>query len=287
MTSAGLPARAMPASAQVRGPAAVSGDLRRFANLTLTLAVMEFKLRFFGSVLGYFWQLARPLLLFGVLYVIFSHVVRFNAGVQYFPAVLLTGIVMFTFFADATSSAVTSVADRENLVRKIEFPRLVVPLAAVLTAAFNLALNFVAVMVFVLATGVTPHPTWLLIPVVLAALVVFATGAAMLLSALYPRFRDVKPIWEVVLQIVFYASPILYAVEIVPDDRLRELLMLNPLGALLQQTRHWLIDPDAPGAAAVAGGAVQLLAPAAILAGTFVLGYWVFAREAPVIAEEL
>jgi ABC-2 type transport system permease protein len=279
--------KAMPTSARVRGPAAVSGDLRRFASLTTTLAVMEFKLRFFGSVLGYFWQLVRPLLLFGVLYVIFTHFVRFNAGVKYFPAVLLTGIVMFTFFADATSTAVTSVADRENLVRKIDFPRLVVPLAAVLTAVFNLTVNLIAVTVFVLATGVTPQLTWLLMPLVLVVLVFFATGMAMLLSALYPKFRDVKPIWEVALQIVFYGSPILYAIEVVSTPHLRELLMLNPLGALLQQTRHWLIDPGAPGAAAVAGGAVHLLAPAAILVGSFVLGYWVFAREAPVIAEEL
>jgi ABC-2 type transport system permease protein len=287
MTVEARPAELMPAASRVRGPAAVSGDLARFAALSWTLAVMEFKLRFFGSVLGYFWQLVRPLLLFGVLYVIFTHFVRFNAGVDYFPAVLLTGIVMFTFFADATSTAVTSVADRENLVRKIEFPRLVVPLAAVLTAAFNLALNLLAVMVFVLATGVAPHASWLLVPVLVVLLVVFATGVSMLLSALYPKFRDVKPIWEVALQVIFYASPILYAIEVVPKPSLREPLMLNPLGALLQQTRHWLIDPNAPSAAEAAGGSVRLLIPAAILVGSFALGYWVFAREAPSIAEEL
>jgi ABC-2 type transport system permease protein len=280
-------AEAMPPESRVRGPAAFSGDLHRFLSLTRTLAVMEFKLRFFGSALGYFWQLVRPLLLFGVLYVVFTHFVRFNAGVHFFPAVLLTGIVMFTFFGDATSGAVTSVIDRENLVRKIEFPRLVVPLAVVLTAAFNLALNLLAVMVFVLAIGVKPHATWLLVPLLLLALVVLTTGVAMLLAALYPRFRDIKPIWEVVLQVVFYGSPILYALEVVPDGRIREALMLSPLGAILQQARHWLIDPEAASAATAAGGATRLLVPAAILLGLLALGLWVFAREAPRIAEEL
>jgi ABC-2 type transport system permease protein len=282
-----VPAGAMKPAVRVHGPGAFSGDLRRFFSLVWTLAVLEFKLRFFGSALGYFWQLVRPLLLFGVLYVVFTHFVRFNRGVPYFPAILLTGIVMFTFFADSTSGAVTSVIDRESLVRKIEFPRLVVPLAVVLTAAFNLGLNLLAVMVFVLATGVTPQWTWLLVPVLLLALVAFATGAAMLLSALYPRFRDIRPIWEVALQVLFYGSPILYAIEIVPDNRIREALMLSPLGAILQQTRHWLIDPHAPSAATVIGGSARLLVPAAILVGAVGLGLWVFAREAPRIAEEL
>jgi ABC-2 type transport system permease protein len=280
-------AQAMRPETRVRGPAAVSGDPRRFVSLVWTLAVLEFKLRFFGSALGYFWQLVRPLLLFGVLYVVFTHFVRFNAGVPYFPAVLLTGIVMFTFFGDATSGALTSVIDRESLVRKIEFPRLVVPLSVVLTASFNLGLNLLAVMVFVLAVGVTPQLTWLLMPLLLLALIALATGAAMLLSALYPRFRDIRPIWEVFLQLLFYASPILYALEIVPDPKIREALMLSPLGAILQQTRHWLIDPNAASAAQAIGGGARLVVPAAILVGTFALGYWVFAREAPRIAEEL
>ena len=99
---------------------------------------MEFKLRFFGSVLGYFWQLMRPLMLFGILYVVFTQFVRLGEGVHYYPAILLTGIVLYTFFADATSGSVTAVLDRENLVRKIEFPRLVVPLSVITLAYFNL-----------------------------------------------------------------------------------------------------------------------------------------------------
>jgi ABC-2 type transport system permease protein len=281
------PATAMPPEARVVGPAAVSGDLRRFASLTWALAVTEFRLRFFGSALGYLWQLLRPLLLFGVLYVVFAHFVRFNEGVEHFPAVLLTGIVMFTFLADATGAAVTSVVDRENLVRKIEFPRLVVPLASVLTASFNLGLNLLAVMVFVLAMGVTPMWSWLLVPLLLLALVALAVGIAMLLSALYPKFRDLKPIWEVALQVLFYGSPILYALEVVPDESIQKAILINPLAALLQQTRHWLIDPDAPSAAEAIGGAERLLLPTGITLAVIAVGAWVFAREAPRIAEEL
>jgi len=215
---------------------------------------MEFRVRFFGSALGYFWQLIRPLLLFGVLYIVFTEFVRFNEGVPHFPIALLAGIVLFTFFADATSGAVTSVLDREGIVRKIQFPRLVVPLSVVTTAIFNLAVNFVAVMVFVIASGVEPRFSWLLVPIPLLVLAVLATGVATLLSALYVRFRDVRPIWEVVLQILFYGSPILYAIEVVPNEAIQRALMLNPIGAVIQQTRHWLVGGTAPSAAEAAGG---------------------------------
>jgi ABC-2 type transport system permease protein len=272
---------------EVRGPTAVSGDPRRFAALTIHLAAMEWKLRFFGTALGYLWQLVRPLLLFGVLYVVFTQFVKLNAGVDFFPAVLLSGIVLYTFFSDATSLAVTSVLDRESLVRKIQFPRLVVPLSVVGTAMLNLGANLLAVLVFVLASGVSPRIEWLLAIPLVAVLILFATGTASLLSALYPRFRDIKPIWEVVVQILFYASPILYAIEVVPDRTFQKLIMLNPIAAVMQEFRHVVIDPAAPSAADAIGDAALLLVPAAIVLGTLALGLWVFAREAPRIAEEL
>jgi ABC-2 type transport system permease protein len=272
---------------EVRGPTAVSGDPRRFAALTVHLAAMEWKLRFFGTALGYLWQLVRPLLLFGVLYVVFTQFVKLNAGVDFFPAVLLSAIVLYTFFSDATSQAVTSVLDRESLVRKIQFPRLVVPLSVVGTAMLTLAANMLAVLVFVLASGVRPRVEWLLAIPLVAVLIVFATGTASLLSALYPRFRDLKPIWEVVVQVLFYATPILYAIEVIPDRSFQKLIMLNPIAAVIQEFRHVVIDPAAPSAADAIGKPALLLIPAAIVLGTLALGLWVFAREAPRIAEEL
>jgi ABC-2 type transport system permease protein len=207
--------------------------------------------------------------------------------VRFYPAVLLTNIVMFGFFADATSAAVASLVDRENLVRRIEFPRLVVPLAVMLTAYFNLVLNLLAVLVFVLITGVEPRWEWLLFPLVLVALGALAGGLSMLLSALYVRFRDMKPIWEVVLQALFYATPILYVIETLPTAKLQHLLMLSPVAALLTEVRHVFIDPQAPSATAAAGGTLRLLIPIVIVLVLLVVGFWVFNREAPRIAEEL
>ena len=269
-----------------RGPSALGDDLRRFWSLTITLAATDFKLRFFGSVLGYLWTLVRPLLLFGVIYVVFTEIVRFGAGVEHYPVYLLTSIVLFSFFGEATSRGVTSLVERENLLRKIRFPRLVIPLSVALASLFNLLANMIAVFVFVFISGIDPRPDWVQVPLLIAMLVVLATGVTMLVSALYVRYRDMDPIWEVALQVLFYASPILYVITFVPEE-FRKLAASNPIATILTQMRHALIDENAPTAPTVLGGWVELLIPVGIVVAIFVVGFWVFFRETPRIAENL
>jgi ABC-2 type transport system permease protein len=276
--------------APIKGPSALGTDPRRFIRLTLALAVTDFKLRFFGSALGYLWQLMRPLMLFGVLYVVFSIFLDFGGPEKYYPVALLLGIVLFTFLSEATGGSVRSLVLRENLVRKIEFPRLAVPLSTVLTALFNLSLNLVPVLVFLLASGGTPRWTWLEVPFLVALLVVFTLGLAMLLSALFVRYRDVEPIWDVVLQVTFYATPIFYTLQTVADkssERVAQLLMCNPFAAILQQFRYAFIDPSYQSAATAMQTAALLLIPIGIIVVIVALGARVFSREAPRVAEDL
>jgi ABC-2 type transport system permease protein len=279
---------APPSGQPIKGPSALGDSPHRLWHLTRTLAVSEFKLRFFGSVLGYLWQLIRPLLLFGVLYVVFTQIVRIGGDVELYPVALLLGIVLFTFFSEATGGAVTSLVDREALIRKVDFPRLAVPLATVLTALFNVALNLVAVLVFLLIAGGSVRVTWLEVPLLVGALAVFGVGLAMLLSVLYVRYRDVKPIWDVVLQLLFYGSPIFYPIDAVLErsELAAKLLLLNPFAAVLQQARHALVAPSHPTAPDVLGWPLAL-APLAIGAGLLVLGFAMFTRRAPHVAEQL
>jgi ABC-2 type transport system permease protein len=271
---------------EMKGPSALGGDPRRFLQLVWIIAATDFKLTYFGSVLGYLWSLMRPLMLFGVLYVVFSEIVKFGAGIPDYPMVLLLNIVLFTFFAEATLACVTAVVNRESLVRKMHFPRLVIPLATVLTAAFNLAVNLLAVFGFLLVYGITPRASWLLLPLVVFALVLFTTGVGLALSALYVRYRDVLPIWSVISTILFYGSPVLYTVESVPESA-QTAYLVNPLAALLELARKATIDPEAPGLTEIAGGAAGWLLPTAVIALVCVAGFWLFARDAPRVAEEL
>ena len=274
----------------IKGPSALGSDPRRLWQLSLLLAVTEFKLRFFGSVLGYLWQFMRPLLLFGVLYVVFSVFLDVDTDVPFYAVSLLLGIVLFNFFAEATAGSVRSLVERENLVRKIEFPRLAVPISRVLTALMNLALNLLPVLIFLLAAGGRPRWSWLELPFVLAFLAMFALGIAMAVSALFVRYRDVEPIWDVVTQVMFYGSPILYTLPIVADkagEQIAHLLAVNPFTAALQQARYALFGPGHESAAEAIGGDVRLLVPVTITLLTFAVGFLVFDRRAARIAEDL
>jgi ABC-2 type transport system permease protein len=274
------------AVARYRGPSALGDDLRRFWSLTYTLAATDFKLRFFGSALGYLWTLARPLLLFGTLYFVFTKIVKFGEGVEHYPVYLLSAIVLFTFFSETTTRGVNSLVERENLLRKIRFPRMVIPLSVALHSLFNLGLNLIVVFVFIFASGIEPTLDWLQIPLLVGMLVFFATGVTMLLSALYVRFRDMQPIWEVAVQLLFYGSPVIYVIDTVPES-VRELVMFNPIASILTQWRHAVIDQEAPTAGTAIGGLELLVVPVAIVAAVFALGLWVFTRETPRIAENL
>jgi ABC-2 type transport system permease protein len=148
-------------------------------------------------------------------------------------------------------------------------------------------LNLVAVTVFMLVSGVEVRWTWLMLVPLLLLFTVFVAGIAMLLSALYVRFRDIRPIWDVALQVLFYGTPILYPIETVPEGKLRSALMCNPLASVVQEVRHFVIDPDAMTAAEVLGAPWRLVIPLGIVILTCVVGFWYFNRQAPQIAEEL
>jgi ABC-2 type transport system permease protein len=269
-----------------RGAPVVGDDVRRFLSLTWTLAATDFKLRFYGSILGYVWTLARPFMFFGVVFFVFTEIVGLDANVHNYGVYILFGLVIFQFFSEATGNCVPSLVTRESLLRKMRFPRLVIPLSVVLTALFNLATTLTAATIFAVASGVYPGWTWFqLIPLV-ALVAVLATGVGMLLSALFVRYRDIQPIWDVTTQMLFYASPILYVSTMVPEEYQRP-YHANPIASVLAQVRHAVVDPTAPTAAETIGGSVRLLIPLAIVVVVFVLGLWVFNREGPRVAENL
>ena len=280
-----MSAAAQPAALQdVRGPSALGGRAGRFFTLTWLLSVTEFKLNYFGTVFGYLWSLMRPLLLFAVLYTVFTRIIRFD--VPNYAQLLLLNLTLYSLFSESTTRAVRSVVNNENIVRKMQFPRLVIPLSVVLTGIFNLCLSLIAVFIFLLATGVEPRLTWLALPLIVAVLVALTIGVSLLVSALFVFFRDIFQMWSVLVLVLFYGSPVLWPVEILPDS-MRFLLFVNPFAPLLEEARILMIDPGAPSPVDAAGSVFGIIAPAAIVIAVCAIGFWTFVRTAPRVAEEL
>jgi ABC-2 type transport system permease protein len=225
-------------------------------------------------------------MLFGVTYFVFTRVGGFGDGVRDYGVYLLTSIVLWTFFTEATTGAASSVLRAQDLIRKLRFPRLVIPLAVVLKAVFNLGMNLVAVAILLAIAGVRPRLSWLELPLLIAFLVAFAAGIGMLVSALYVRFRDVAQLWAVLNQLLFFGSAVLYVITQFPEG-VQRAMVANPLAMVFTEMRHALIDPSAPTAADVAGGPVRLLIPLAVVAAVLALGAWVFARMSRTMAEDL
>jgi ABC-2 type transport system permease protein len=272
----------------VPGPSALGGGTRRAFELLYVIAVNDFKKTYLDTALGYLWSLARPLLTFAVLLAVFTHVFHFAAKVPHYPGFLLFNVVLFGFFSEATTVAVGSIVGHEAVVRKTQFPRLVIPLAVVFTALFNLALNLVVAFILILAVGISPTWTWLLLPVILMLLFVFTTAVAMIVSALYPRFRDVSLIWSVLSLALFYATPVLYPLSLVSSSFFRNLIALNPLTPIFTLAQKWITEPSGPWPGSDAmGGPVRLVISLLLYAAVCALAVWIFRREAPRIAEEL
>ena len=280
-------AGSVPELRDVPGPSALGGGLRRAWELLWLIAVTDFKRSYFGTVLGYLWSVARPLMMFAVLLTVFTHVFRLNTTVLHYPVFLLLNIVLFTFFQEATGLAVGSIVGHEAVVRKTQFPRLVIPLAVVTTCLLNLGPNLLVAFVFILGYGVSPVWTWLLLIPLLLLLFIFTTAVSMIVSALYPRFRDLGIIWTVFAMALFYGTPVLYPITAL-HQRLRDLIAFNPLTPIFDLVHRWVTDPQAPlpGTAAT-GGPWRLAASIAIFVTVCGLSVWIFRREAPRIAEEL
>ncbi len=245
----------------------------------------DFKVRYQGSVLGYFWSLLKPLFLFAILYVVFTYIIPLGKDVEHYPVYLLLGIVLWNFFTEATMQGASSVVARGDLIRKISIPRYLVVIASSLSAMINLGLSLIVVFVFALLNGVMPSFTWLLIIPIVLELYVFALGASFLLSAMYVKFRDITYIWEIVLQAGFYASAIIFPLTLVPGE-LQKWFFLNPIVQIIQDAR-WAIATDTSITIWSTISSWIVIVPFVIVATVAVAGFLYFRKRSPYFAEDI
>ena len=207
------------------------------------LVKTDFKLRYQGSVLGYLWAVLRPMLLFAILYVVFAKILKMGGDIPHYPVYLMAGTVLWSFFTECTNQGIQAIVARGDLLRKISFPKWIIVVSATITALINFSINLGVIIIFALANGVSPSPTWLLVPFVVLELYLLSLGIAFFLGAVNVRFRDVSSIWEVFMQALFYAIPIIYPITMVADASpfAAKIFLLNPIAQVIQDVRFLLI----------------------------------------------
>ncbi|MGI9556650.1 MAG: ABC transporter permease, partial [Solirubrobacterales bacterium] len=245
---------------EVSGPSAFGVDPKRFWRLLWFMSVFEFSSRYTNTVLGYVWTIAQPLIFFGVIFLVLREILRFGADIENYALMLVLNIVLFQYFQQATNRGVRAVSSKEGIVRKMQFPRIVIPLSVSLTATFSLLLSLVAVLPLFLISGLEPRLSWLLLILLVAMLVVLTTGIVLIVSVAYVRAEDTAQVWTLISRMLFYAAPILYPITLVPDS-LQAIIAANPLSLIFTQARVWVIDPSAPNAVEAVGLIAGLLIP--------------------------
>jgi ABC-2 type transport system permease protein len=179
------------------------------------------------------------------MYIVFVKFLRFGEGVEHFAVSLLLGVVLWSFFTEATSMGMRAIVDRGDILRKISFPKYIIVVASTTSAFINLMLNLLVVLVFVIINGVDIQWSILLLPLSIIQLYILALSVAFLLSAVYVKYRDIGHLWEVFLQGLFYATPIIYPLTMLIDNAslgVAKVLMLSPPAQIIQDARYSTIS---------------------------------------------
>lgn len=246
----------------------------------------DFKLRYQSSLLGYLWSLLKPLLMFVILYLVFSKFLRFGGE----PLSLLLGIVVWNFFAEATNTSLKSIVNKGGLIRKLDLPKYVIVMASLLSALINLLISIGIVILFSALFGNGISWSILFLPLLLFELVVFTYGLSLFLAAVFVRVRDMNYLWELALQMGFYTVPIIYPLSLLQSRLGREdaidFILLNPIVQMLQDMRAIITEP----------GTIQLydrdhglivLIPFLLVGLIFIFGVQYFRRHSPSFAEDV
>jgi ABC-2 type transport system permease protein len=245
----------------------------------------DFKVRYQNSALGYLWSLLKPLFLFAILYIVFTYIIPLGKDVPHYPVYLLTGVVLWSFFTEATTMGALSVVSHGDLIRKIKIPRYLVVIASSMSALINLGLNLTVILIFALINGVVPSFSWLLLIPLIAELFFLALGVSFLLSSLYVKFRDISYIWEIFIQAGFYATPIIYPLTIVPMN-MHKWFFLNPVAQIIQDARYVLVTRSSITLWSTVQS-IWAVTPFVIMITVVIIGFIYFKRRSKYFAEDI
>lgn len=250
----------------------------------------DFKLRYQGSLIGHLWSILKPMMLFTIMYLVFIKFLRIDDRSPNAAVGTLFALVNWNFFAEATNMGMLSVVSRGDLLRKMSFPKEIIVLSSVSGAAINYGINLIVVLIFSMISGIMPNPNFLVLLPLFLEIVLLATGIAFILSSLFVKYRDIGPIWEVIMQAGMYGTPIIYSLSYILDRgqaSIAKYMMLNPMAQIVQDIRHFIVFQGNPRGWDLIGNKVIALIPYLLPVVIFALGLFIFKKNAKRFAEIL
>ena len=236
-------------------------DTYRYRELIWALAAKELKIRYKRSTLGFLWALLNPALLMLILSGVFSTISR-NLGIDHYSVFLMSMLLPWTFFAQTLSYSVESIVGNGNLLKKIRLPKLVFPVAALVSNVVNFLLSMIPLVFLIIGLRFPFHWTWIYLPIPMLGLIMFALGVGFLVATLNVFYRDVAHIIQIVLSAWFYFTPILFSLDFV-SPHYRWILRLNPMLYVLNGFRlaiyYGMLPSAASAAMSLACGLLALL----------------------------
>ena len=250
----------------------------------------DFKLRYQQSVIGYLWSILYPLMYFTILYVVFAKFLRLGAGMPHWAVAMLFGTVVWTFFDEATHRCLSTVVGHGGLLRKVDFNKSILIAAELSGAAINFGINLVVILIFMIINGVQIHWTIIFIVPFILELVLVTAGISFILATMYVNFRDIEPIWNVLLQLGMFGSAIIYPFSYIysMSPNIAKGILMNPLAQIIADMRWALLDPAGivyPGTWQFISTPYFLIIPYALSIIIFIVGYFIYNKKAQDFAE--
>ncbi|WP_426350486.1 ABC transporter permease [Alloiococcus sp. CFN-8] len=209
-------------------------EIIKYKELLQNLTSKELKLKYKNSVLGFFWSFLNPVMMMLVYTFAFKYVLRIDT--ENFSVVLLAGLLPWTFFQNSVNSATTSIISNANLVKKVYFPREIIPLSLIFSNFVNFLITFIVLFLAIFIFQIKIGAAILLLPVVLVLLLGITIGLSLLLSSLNVIYRDVSHFVEIIFMAWFYLTPVVYSLDLIPD-RFRNIILLNPMALVVESIR--------------------------------------------------
>lgn len=212
--------------------------LIKYQWLLKELVAGDLKIKYRKSVLGYLWSILNPLLMMTILTLVFSNMFRFD--IENYPVYLLTGQLMFTFFAESTNMAMNSILSGAALIKKVYLPKYIFPISRVISSFTTMIFSLLALLIVMIVTDSEFHLTIIILPLVLIYVFIFSIGISLILSTIIVFFRDTQYLYGVLLTALNYLTPIFYPVNILPDW-VKEIMVFNPMYNFIEMFRKIMI----------------------------------------------